>query len=113
MFLVLATWAAGCGAPKPAAGPRRYSLSGRVVSLQEAQKQVTVDHGDIEGFMGAMTMPYVVKDAAALGSLAPGDQITADVVASDTEVWLENIVVVQKGNQAAPPEPEPKAPAKQ
>ena len=113
MFLVLAIWAAGCSAPKPAEGPRRYSLSGQVVSVQPEQKQVTVDHGDIEGFMGAMTMPYVVKDEAALSSIAPGDQITADVVADDTQVWLENVVVVQKGNQAVTPESEPNTPAKQ
>jgi len=68
------------------------------------QKKVVVDAQDIPGFMGAMTMPYPVKDAGLLDKLAAGDQITAQVVQSGNEFWLENIVVVQKGTgaQASP-----------
>lgn len=78
---------------------RNYS----VVAVDKAQKQVTVDHGDIPGFMGAMTMPYPVKDAHSLDSLASGDQITADVMADGSKVWLENIVVTQESNQRETP----------
>ncbi|MBZ5661630.1 MAG: hypothetical protein LAO08_14590 [Acidobacteriia bacterium] len=55
--------AAGCSAPKPAAeqpaqGPKRYVLTGRVVSIDKAKLQVTVDGADIPDFMSAMTMGY-------------------------------------------------------
>jgi len=85
-------------APPPAAAqpqqtqPQRYDLKGKVVSIDKSGKMLTVDHGDIPGFMGAMTMPYPVKDLHLLDNLSPGDQITAKVVSAGGDVWLENIV---------------------
>jgi Cu/Ag efflux protein CusF len=103
---------AGCSSPKPAQpeqGPHRYSLNGRVVSVEKAKQQVVVDHGEIPGFMMAMTMGYSVKSPNLLDSLSPEDQITADVVVNENDVWLENIVVVKKADQAkAAVSPKPK-----
>jgi Cu/Ag efflux protein CusF len=113
----LLVWPTGCGSPKPGQqssqpgqqAPRRYSLNGRVVSIEKAKQQVVVDHGEITGFMMAMTMGYPVKNPKVLDSLLPEDQITADVVVNGDDVWLENIVVVKKAGQAkAPASPEPK-----
>jgi len=97
---------AGCGSQKPAQteqqqqqqGPKRYQLAGRVVSVDAAKQQLVVDHGDIPGFMMAMTMPYPVKSSDQLTSISPEDQITADVVVNGDDVHLENIVVVKKAN---------------
>lgn len=101
---------AGCSSPKPVQsqqsdrGPRRYPLAGRVVSVNSATQQVVIDHGDIPGFMSAMTMGYSVKNPNLLTPLAAEDQITADVVVNGDDVYVENIVVVKKSAQ-------PKAPA--
>ncbi len=106
---------AGCSSPKPAAqGPRRYPLQGRVVAIDKPANQVTVDAGDIPGFMSAMTMPYAVKDPQSLDSLAPGDQVTADVVVNDTDVKLDKLVVVKKASptEAATPKDAHPTPAK-
>jgi hypothetical protein len=98
---------AGCGSPKPAeqpaTGPQRYHLDGRVVSVENAKQQVTVDAGDIPGFMAAMTMGYSVKNPNLLTPLSPEDKITADVVVNGNDVYLENIVVVKKADKAKPP----------
>jgi Cu/Ag efflux protein CusF len=106
---------AGCGAPKPAQqpaeGPKRYQLTGRVVSVQATNQQVVVDHGDIPGFMSAMTMGYPVKDPNLLKPLSPEDQIKADVVVNGNDIYLENIVVVKKADQAKPPAPSTTPPA--
>jgi len=113
--IVLGAALAGCSSPKPAAqGPRRYPLQGRVVAIDKTANQVTVDAGDIPGFMSAMTMPYAVKDPQSLDSLAPGDQVTADVVVNDTDVKLENVVVVKKAaeSKAASPNDSHPTPAK-
>jgi Cu/Ag efflux protein CusF len=100
----LSVWLNGCSSPKPAQqAPRRYSLNGRVVSVEKAKQQVVVDHGEITGFMMAMTMGYSVKNPSLLDSLSPEDQITADVVVNGEDVWLENIVVVKKADQAKAP----------
>jgi Cu/Ag efflux protein CusF len=101
---------ASCGSSKPAeqaapaaAGPQRYHLAGRVVSVEPAKQQVVVDAGDIPGFMMAMTMGYSVKDTNLLAPLSAEDQIKADVVVNGTDVYLENIVVTKKADTAKAP----------
>jgi Cu/Ag efflux protein CusF len=98
---------AGCSSPKPAQppaeGPQRYHMDGRVVSVDAAKQQVVVDAGDIPGFMSAMTMGYSVKNPNLLAPLSAEDKIKADVVVNGNDVYLENIVVVKKADQAKPP----------
>src|SRR5205085_5397035 len=45
---------------------RRYELKGKVVAVDRAKGEVTVDHDEIVGYMPAMTMPYTLRDADAL-----------------------------------------------
>jgi Copper binding periplasmic protein CusF len=101
----------GCSSPKPAAeqtaapaapGPKRYALTGRVVSVDKPKLQVVVDGADIPDFMSAMTMGYDVKSADALDPLSPEDQIKADVVVNGNDVHLENIVVTKKAPAKTP-----------
>jgi Cu/Ag efflux protein CusF len=107
MGIILFSGLLGCGSSKPAQqpaeGPKRYHLSGRVVSLDAAKQQVTIDAADIPGFMMAMTMGYSVKNPDLLTPLSPEDQITADVVVNGNDVYLENIVVVKKADKAKAP----------
>ncbi|HLJ15302.1 MAG TPA: copper-binding protein [Bryobacteraceae bacterium] len=107
---VFAVFLTGCSSPKPATeqqapaeGPKRYQLSGRVVSVEPAKQQVVVDAEDIPGFMMAMTMGYAVKSPDQLTPLSPEDQIKADVVVNGTDVHLENIVVVKKADKSKVP----------
>lgn len=106
---VLCAVASACGAepspqhqPPPAAAQpaqpqlTRYDLKGKVVSIDKPTKRVTVDHGDIPGFMTAMTMPYAVKDVGALDTLAIGDEITAKIVSTGSDHWLEDIAVTAR-----------------
>jgi Cu/Ag efflux protein CusF len=106
--MTLSIGLAGCSSPKPTQqeqGPRRFSMHGRVVSVEKEKQQVVVDHGEIPGFMMAMTMGYAVKNTNALDPLSAEDQITADVVVNGNDVWLENIVVVKKAEQKNAPPP--------
>src|SRR5216684_6296578 len=87
--------AAAAPAESQPAQAQRYDLKGKVVAVDKAGKKITVDHEAIVGFMSAMTMPYPVKDEHLLDNLAPGDQVTAKVVSSGGEIWLENIATVK------------------
>jgi len=100
----------GCGGSQPqptanserstsASPEKRYHLEGRVVSVDRQQKRVLVDGKDIPGFMAAMTMPYPVADDQTLAKLMPADQITADVIASGSEIRLDNVVVKREETQ--------------
>jgi protein SCO1/2 len=77
-----------------------YKLRGKVVSTNPPTSEVTVNHEAIPGFMGAMTMPYKVKDPNILSELHAGDVITADLLVSkhaDGDVLLDHIVVIAQG----------------
>lgn len=72
---------------------KHYDLKGQVLDKNPATKEITVKHGDIPGFMPAMTMPYPVKDQVGFHRVQPGDVITADVVTANkgNEYWLQNL----------------------
>ena len=74
---------------------KKYSLQGKVLSVDLKAGEFTVHHGDIPGFMPAMTMAYKVKDLAVLRSLVPGDQFTAVVlVTSGSDDYLVDEIVL-------------------
>ncbi len=98
-ILVLVAFAPCACRHEAAPAGKRYPLAGKVVEVDAADREVTIAHGDIPGFMPAMTMPFVVlpKDAPLLQHVGPGDEITATLVAADSRYWLEDLVVARKG----------------
>lgn len=54
---------------------------GEIVAMTANAGQVVVEHGEIKGFMEAMTMGYRIESPALLAGLKPGDTIrfTIDV----------------------------------
>jgi len=90
------------GAKGENASVKRYQLTGRVVSIDKSAQSVNVDGDEIPGFMAAMTMPYQVKDAAALDKLSPGDQIKAEILVGNEGAYLENITLAQKAPSPNP-----------
>lgn len=112
LLLVLALVAvSGCRrttSPAPAshsAGKQSYHLTGTVVSTDSAAHELTVRHGDIPGFMPAMTMPYKVTDTAALATLHPGDQIAAEILVppGSDDYRLDAITVTARAVGSAKP----------
>jgi protein SCO1/2 len=102
---------AGCGGQQAPTQARRYALKGTVISIDRPEQRIVVDHEEIPGFMAAMAMPYPVADAKLLDAVGPGDQITADVVVTDTASRLENIVVVKQAEPSTLPADAPPAAA--
>jgi protein SCO1 len=73
---------------------KRYSLKGKVISVDKNAGTANIDNEPIAGFMDTMVMPYAIKPASMLDQLQPGDSITADVVVqADNTYWLENVKV--------------------
>ena len=62
-----------------------------MLAVKAGTNEILVKHEDIPGFMPAMTMPYVVKDAAILKDRAPGDLITATLMVAPGSAWLSAI----------------------
>ena len=96
----------GCGSNETGRGDvqnGRFTLQGKVVSVDKEQKQATIDHEEVKGFMEAMTMAYTVKDERGLQAIAPGDRIRATLIVKNGVYWLEDVSVTQSASQAAPP----------
>ncbi len=83
---------------------KRYSLKGKVISIDKLAGAANVDNVPISGFMEQMTMAYAVKPPEMLDQVQPGDSITADlVVEPDNKYWLENVKVIGRSQTANKP----------
>jgi len=70
---------------------RTYQLTGQILVVKPETNEVLVKHEDIPGFMPAMTMPYLVNDAALLKDRVAGDLITATLVVGTERAHLSSI----------------------
>ena len=87
-FVIFLTVLVGAGCSRG----KHYELEGQVVAVDKTRLEITVRHGDIKGFMPAMTMPFQVIDGKALSERKPGELIKATLVVTDGRGRLENIV---------------------
>ena len=72
--LVLALGAGACGP-----GTQRGTGQGSVVAVDAAAGEITLDHGEIPGVMGAMKMSFPVSDPKMLEGVEPGETVEFDV----------------------------------
>jgi len=104
LLLVTLAFAAACHSPH---APRRYPFTGEIIAIDRSAHQLIVRHEDIPNLMKGMTMPFAVKDPAALDHSQIGQRIKATLVVTPTESWLEDIQVTgQAPADAAAPESE-------
>lgn len=90
---------------------QRYELKGQVVSVDAHRRYATIAHEEIPGYMGAMTMPFTLKEQWAYNVLAAGDHVQATLVVESHRSWLEDVVItkvspatVEMGTTAGVPE---------
>jgi len=70
---------------------KTVSGEGKVVATVPNSGQLVVEHGEIKGFMDAMTMGYRVEPPSQLEGLKPGDQIRFTI-----DVPKKTIVKIEK-----------------
>ncbi|MEI6669110.1 MAG: SCO family protein [Acidobacteriota bacterium] len=89
-MLIPALLLSACSGGTPA-NAREYPLQGEVLAIKGDRTEITIKHGDIKGFMPAMTMPFPIKRAGLLDGLAVGDLVTATLVVTDQESFLSTL----------------------
>src|SRR6185369_16141228 len=100
--LLLSLALVGIACSRRASNEKRYPIKGKVIAVNKTDATVTIEHGDIPGYMSAMTMEFKLKKRADLETLKPGDQITGNVVVDDTSSWVEILTSVEGGGVLTP-----------
>ena len=85
---------ASCSPAAPPPRADRYPIAGQLLGLQLDTGQVVLKHGEVVGYMGAMTMPFPVEDRASIRERRPGDWVKATLVVEPTRYYLEDVEVV-------------------
>ena len=103
--LIVLAWlliAVSCRKKKEPAGPvNEYKLTGLVIRLDAQHRLAVIKHQRIEGWMGAMTMEFPVKDAGDFQKLKPGASVRASVFVrpADLEYWIANVVILDEAGK--------------
>ena len=84
VILAVACWLGMIATAQQAKG-KSHTLEGKVEGVQA--DRLTVNHGKVEGYMDAMTMPYKVDKPDILKSVKVGDRITATVYDGDYTLY--------------------------
>ena len=76
---------------------RRYTVDGKILSVNKDKKTLTIAHKEIQGLMGAMTMDYSVNESWVMRQAKPGDHITASLVMDPAGAYLEDVTLTSTG----------------
>jgi protein SCO1/2 len=86
---------------------REYELRGQILAVDAARQEITIKHGDIEGFMPGMTMPFKVRDRTLLEGRTVGDLIKATLVVENSAGYLS--AIERTGHAPVAEAPRPRA----
>jgi protein SCO1/2 len=100
MLCVLACLAFSCTSSKPKE-VRQYPIEGKVISVDPAKKEITLQHKDIPGYMKGMTMPFRVQDEWVLGVAKPGDELRGTLAVETDRAYIQGVSINQAGTAAA------------
>ena len=78
------------------AEPEIFEASGRVVSIPPSKRNFIVRHGDIPGFMNAMTMAFSLQDTALLQHVEPGDSIRFEIESQGSSAVVISLDTVEE-----------------
>lgn len=84
------------------ADAKRFTLKGKVIAVDKAKKKATISHGEIPGYMDAMTMEFPIRADWVWDDLTKDAEIRAELVVDKDAFWLENISIVAAPNPDNP-----------
>src|SRR5262245_26673680 len=98
VFMILIIASCKSGPPPATSTAQRYEFKGKVVTAERGNHTVTIDHEAIPGYMGAMTMQFMLYEDWVYTELTPGALIQATLVVDNGKSWLENPTVTKIAN---------------
>jgi protein SCO1/2 len=91
-------WATLC-----AASEKQHSAQGIVVAIDQKALSIVISCEAIPGYMDAMEMTFMVRDASVLKGLRTGATVHFTLVEDTSQVFAENIRIVKSVNGEAEP----------
>ena len=89
-FLVICLLLGACSR-EPAPEVKHYTIHGQIVGLDAKDKLATIKHQKIEGWMGAMTMDFPVREEKEFSALHEGEKIDGTVFVQGLDYWVGDI----------------------
>jgi protein SCO1/2 len=71
-----------------------FEVRGVVRKISEKENKIHIEHEEIPNYMGAMTMPFSVRDKNEFELIREGDEIKFELNVTDKKSWIEKIDVV-------------------
>lgn len=84
-----------------------HQIRGVVRDLEPADSTLIIEHEDVPGFMPSMTMPFTVRDPAAMEGVEVGDALSFEFVVRDEGSWIRDLQPVDAADLVLP-EAEPR-----
>ena len=75
---------------------KTYNVNGVVISINESERSIIVDHDSIPGFMMPMVMPFNLKYIEAVKGINPNDSINFKFKITEDYSYAYDFVVVGK-----------------
>ena len=75
--------------------PVRHAMTGMVLQVDAAKKNVIISHDAITGVMPAMAMPFDVRDVKQLSGLVPGTIVSFTLVLQKDYGYIEGVKVIR------------------
>ncbi len=110
LSLTLTIWA-GCTKNEESSlnNVQSFEVQGVLLRIESEGRTLVIDHEEIPGYMGAMTMPFRTKDTDESTKAKPGDEIRFTYNVAELQSWIEGIEPTGK-TRVLPPKlsaPEP------
>jgi Cu/Ag efflux protein CusF len=77
-------------------GKKSHTLRGKVEAVDASAKSLTVNHGNVEGWMNGMTMKYKIDNSDIFNSVKTGDTIEATVFDGDYTLYNVHVVPAEQ-----------------
>jgi len=72
-----------------------YLARGTVISIPPGNRNIVIKHGDIPGFMDAMTMPFTLKDSMLINGIAAKDSIRFKIKTTRSKIFISEIEKIE------------------
>ncbi|MDA0377961.1 MAG: copper-binding protein [Bacteroidetes bacterium] len=80
--------------PQEADVTGRFEATGVVVRILENSRLIQIRHGDIEGFMPAMTMPFSWREDSVRAAVTVDDSIHFTIATDGVDHWITSATVL-------------------